>query len=316
VANDGDPAAPVGDLRLAAHEALARHEGDEAYRLFAGADAERKLGGPELEGFAEAARWSSRFAEVVDLLERAEAAHLAARDNGAAARVALQCAVEHHARGNMTVAVGCTLRARTLLEEEPEGGAHAFLAWCLGRGAMEHGDFATARPQLEAAIALARRHRDRNVEALGKHDLGHLEIAEGRPEAGQALVDEAVALALSGALRLNVAGIIYCGTIWACRNRGDFERAAEWTEVSTRWCAREAVNGFPGLCRAHRAEILRLHGDLASAEREAAAAGEELAAAYPAMAGFAWREIGEPDEMIMAAWSAGACNAVSNRMHR
>ncbi|MEW6272370.1 MAG: hypothetical protein AB1689_24060, partial [Thermodesulfobacteriota bacterium] len=286
-------AAAASDLLTAAREALARRAWDDAYRLFARADAARKLAGADLESFTEAARWSSRFAEVVELLERAEAAYLTAGDVVAAGRVALQCAVEHHMRGNMTVAVGCTLRARTLLEDQPECRAHAFLEWCLGRATMEQGNYSRSRGHLEAAFAIARRHHDRDVEALTKHDLGHMAIAEGRPEEGQAMVDEAVALALSGALRRNVAGIIYCGTIWACRNRGDLQRAAEWTEVSTRWCAREEVSGFPGLCRAHRAEILRLHGDLDSAEREASAAGEELRTAYPAMAGFAWREIGD-----------------------
>lgn len=293
-----EPAAPAGsvagaDHLTAARAAFARRDWDDAYRLFVASDERPRLDGEDLEMLAETARWSRRFAEVVALLERAEAAYLARGDVVSAARVALQCAVEHHTRASMTVAVGCILRARTLLEGASEGPVHAFLEWCLGRGGMDGEDLVTARRHLENAIELARRHHDRDVEALAKHDLGHLLVTEGDPAAGQALVDEAVALALSGALKLNVAGIIYCGTIWACRNRGDFQRAAEWTEVSTRWCAREAVSGFPGLCRAHRAEILRLHGDLASAEREASAAGEELEKAYPAMAGFAWREIGD-----------------------
>lgn len=291
--HDGEAAAAAGDLLTGARDALARRAWDEAYRRFAAADARQKLAGADLEDLAEAARWSGRFAEVVDLLERAEAAHLAAGDAVAAARVALQSVVEHHMRGNMAVAVGSTLRARTLLEGQPESHAHAFLEWCMARAALEHGDVATGHAHLTAAMEIARRLRDRDVEALTRHDLGQMAIADGRPEEGQAMVDEAVALALSGALRRQIAGIIYCGTIWACRNRGDLQRAAEWTEVSSRWCAREEVRGFPGLCRAHRAEILRLHGDLVSAEREASAAGEELRVVYPAMAGFAWREIGD-----------------------
>ena len=287
------PSALACDDLTAARDAYERRQWDDAYRLFAAADAAQKVAAEDLEMLAEAARWSGRFGEVIGILERAEAGYLLRDDRVGAARVALHSAVEQHAHANLSVAIGCVLRARTLLEQEEERAEHGYLEWCLARAAMERGDFATARLHLEMASAIARRQHDGDVEALSKHDLGHITMTEGRFDAGQALVDEAVAQAMSGALGLNASGIIYCGTILACRNRGDYQRAAEWTEVSTRWCAREAVSGFPGLCRAHRAEILRLRGDLASAEREAAAAGAELTEGSPQMAGFAWRELGD-----------------------
>src|SRR5206468_177556 len=55
-----------------------------------------------------------------------------------------------------------------------------------------------------------------------------------------------------------------------------YRRAAEWTEAANRWCDRLDVSGFPGACRIHRAEIMRLRGDLAGAENQAIAACEEL----------------------------------------
>ena len=34
----------------------------------------------------------------------------------------------------------------------------------------------------------------------------------------------------------------------------DYERASEWTEATLRWCERQSVPAFPGICRIHRAE--------------------------------------------------------------
>ncbi len=39
---------------------------------------------------------------------------------------------------------------------------------------------------------------------------------------------------------------------------------------------REAIGGYPGICRIHRAEIKMLHGQWSEAEQEARQAGEEL----------------------------------------
>ena len=56
------------------------------------------------------------------------------------------------------------------------------------------------------------------------------------------------------------AGSIYCITLGICRSVADYRRAAEWTEAVARWCDREAITGFPGVCRVQRAEILRMRG--------------------------------------------------------
>ncbi len=69
---------------------------------------------------------------------------------------------------------------------------------------------------------------------------------------------------------------MYCITISTCQDLGDYRRAAEWTETANRWCDRLDVSGFPGACRIHRAEALRLRGDWSAAEAQALAACEEL----------------------------------------
>ena len=73
----------------------------------------------------------------------------------------------------------------------------------------------------------------------------------------------------------------------------DWQRAGQWTEAATRWCDRQAINGFPGVCRVHRAEIMRLRGALSEAEEEARTATVELGSFNLMFAALAFRELGE-----------------------
>ena len=83
-------------------------------------------------------------------------------------------------------------------------------------------------------------------------------------------------------------------TISACHDLGDYRRAAEWTEAANRWCDREDVTGFPGACRIHRAEIMRLRGDLVEAEKQAVAACEELGDFERSITAGGYYEVGDP----------------------
>jgi tetratricopeptide (TPR) repeat protein len=152
---------------------------------------------------------------------------------------------------------------------------------------------AVALDQAREPVELARRLADPDLEALGLLDQGHALIMLGRVEEGSSLLDEATALAMTGATDLSTAGTVYCSTIFACRNIGDWQRAAEWTSETLRWCDRHSVSGFPGLCRLHRAEIVRMRGSLPDAERDAQDACDELSGWSPRMAGLAFHELGE-----------------------
>jgi class 3 adenylate cyclase len=105
---------------------------------------------------------------------------------------------------------------------------------------------------------------------------GRAFVQQGNVEAGLAILDEASTSAVAGELRPFATGLVYCVTITACQNVGDYRRAAEWTEAANRWCEQKDMNGFPGACRIHRAEIMRLRGDWLQAEKTALAACEEL----------------------------------------
>ncbi|HEV3474950.1 MAG TPA: adenylate/guanylate cyclase domain-containing protein, partial [Actinomycetota bacterium] len=67
-----------------------------------------------------------------------------------------------------------------------------------------------------------------------------------------------------------------------------------WTEAAQRWCERQSINGFPGVCRVHRAEIIRLRGNWLEAQQEVEQACTELTNhGIPRMAADGFYEIGE-----------------------
>ena len=111
---------------------------------------------------------------------------------------------------------------------------------------------------------------------MSVHDKGHALCLLGQVEAGRALLDEAMAAVVGGELGPDAAGYVYCGMIGACSKLGDYGRSAEWTDATLRWCERESIPAFPGVCRIHRAELMRLRGSLAEAEEQARMACEEL----------------------------------------
>ncbi len=274
-------------------EAFDQHRWADAYEQLHAADAQSPLAGEDLERLADAARWSRHYPEMLDAFERAEATFSAAGDRRGAARVALQLARESYQRGDDAVAAGWFGCATTHLEGDTECAEYALHLTTAGIVTVNAGDFAGARELFDEAIALARRVGDRDVESLARIYQGHVLVNLGEERAGLAMVDEATAAAMGGGLGVQAAGSIYCSTIFLCRNRGDWRRAGEWTEASLRWCERESVTSFPGLCRFHRAEVMRFRGALEEAERDALAALDDLTASAPRWAAFAHHELGE-----------------------
>ena len=104
---------------------------------------------------------------------------------------------------------------------------------------------------------------------------GSVLVHTGEVTEGLRLLDEATTAAVSGELQPLAVGIVYCVTIDSCQSLGDCGRAAQWTDAANRWCDRTDITGFPGACRIHRAELLRLGGDWTKAEEQAVQACEE-----------------------------------------
>ena len=208
--------------------------------------------------------------------------------------MALTLTREHYQRNHDAVMGGWLARAAKLLEGQPDSHETGLLLWMKVRGLLlVANDVDGALGHARELVEFARRLSDPDLEALGLLDQGHALITAGRVREGSPLLDEATALAMTGATKLSTAGTVYCATIFACRNIGDWRRASEWTSESLRWCDRNSVSGFPGLCRLHRAEIIRMRGSLAEAERDAQDACEELLDWAPRWAGWAYHELGE-----------------------
>jgi class 3 adenylate cyclase len=125
-------------------------------------------------------------------------------------------------------------------------------------------------------LTLAERFGDRDLEALARWYRGFVLVSTGKPDKGFALIDEAMAAASSGELSAYFAGFIYCITVTACCEIGDYRRAAEWTEAQRRWCEQTKVAVYPSVCRINRASVLGMRGVWEEAVQEASSACREL----------------------------------------
>jgi class 3 adenylate cyclase len=259
-----------------AREAAAHQRWRQAYEEYANADPEH-LSAEDLERFGEAAWWTGKPGEAIHLRERAYAAYASSGDKLDAARVALMLSWDESGRGAFSVAHGWFANAQRLLEENPESAEYGRLALTRAVNTMfAEGDLPAAIADFELAFELGKRFGDRDTQMLALVGKGRALVKSGEIDQGLELLDEATAAAVSGELQPYSSTLVYCMTISSCHDLGDFRRAAEWTEVANRWCDRLDVTGFPGACRVHRAEIMRLRGDLEGAEQVALAACEEL----------------------------------------
>ena len=267
----------TSDPRIAAHEALDGHAWAEAFELFSRADADGELSGFDLESLAEAAWFTAHAAIATDARERAFQAHVAAGDRVRAAFLAFKLAQENSYRAKRSIASAWMGRGERLLEGEAESYAHGYLALCRSEGAKQAGKIDTAVELADQAVQIGVRVGDADLQAIALTLLGSLRIALGGTSEGFVLMEEATIAAVNGELSPFVTGVTFCTMIAACRDLTDYARASEWTEATERWCERQSVSGFPGVCRVHRAEVVALSGAWERAEQELRRATDELA---------------------------------------
>jgi class 3 adenylate cyclase len=265
----------IADSLDAARTAASRHSWHEAYASYTNVE-KASLPPDDLERFADAAWWTGRLDEAIDLRERSYAGYAKTSEKLSAARIALTLSWDHGGRGAFSVAQGWFANAERLLEGHPESVEEGVLRLTRGVNELFGGELPEAIADLDRALELSRRFGDRDTEILALGAKGRAVIKSGEVERGLALIDEACTSAVCGELAPFSTALVYCLSISASSELGDFRRAAEWTEAANRWCDRLDVTGFPGACRIHRAEILRLRGDWPEAERQAVEACEEL----------------------------------------
>jgi class 3 adenylate cyclase len=276
-------------------DAHRRHAWHEAFDLLREADSETPLSPDDLGLLAESAWFAGEPDPAIEARQRAHSGYLKQGDKCHAAEMALQLALDHFERLETAIGNGWLGRAKRLLEQTPdECAAHGWQAVSLGYLAHRMaGDAEEAFRQAKLAQEIGERLAIPAIQALALQLQGYALVSMGRIDDGLALVDESTVAALSGELDPMTTGRIYCSTISVCRDLADWRRASEWTDAAERWCKRQGVSGFPGICRVHRAEIMDFRGSWADAEREAKRACEELSGYDVMLAGEAQYEIGE-----------------------
>lgn len=265
----------------------------EAYPLLKeAAEADASLAGDDLELLAEAAYWTGRLEEALELREQAYAAHVAA-DPERAASVALKIALDNIGKGALALANGWLARGERILDDLPESRAHGMLAVTRSQAALTAGRLDEVIEEAERAHDLGRRFGDRDSEAFGLVLKGVAFVIRGNYDEGLRLLDEASTAAVAGELTPFSSCAVYCMTITGCHSVGDVDRARQWTDAAHRWCQAEDAEGFPGACRVHRSEILHLTGDWEGAESEALGACRELGGYDVFTASAGYYQIGE-----------------------
>jgi class 3 adenylate cyclase len=277
-----------------ARKALDEHAWSEAFEGLTAIARDDDLSGEDLGRLAEAAWWSAHPKESLDAFERAYAAYVTEGKPLRAAFVALRLVDEYYSRREVPLGNGWLGRATRLLGDQPESVEHGYLELEQVRQSMIRGSMDEAAEHAKSALEIGERFGDRDLQAFGVLLQGVGLVWQAKVEQGFSMVDEAMAAAVGGELTPYMGGNVYCITIGACRSVADYPRAGQWTEAAARWCERQGITAFPGVCRVHRAEIMRLRGALPEAEDEARRALTELMAFDRRMdAAEGWYELGE-----------------------
>jgi class 3 adenylate cyclase len=278
----------------AARDASRRRAWQEAYTLLSAADTAQPLEPEDLDRLADAAWWTGQLGTCIAVRERAYAAYVSSGRGRSASVVAAELARNHFAKGDAAIGSAWLSRAERLAADHPgtlEAGYVARMR-CVYELEGRH-DLERALGLAAQVIEIATRAGDPDLMAMSLHDQGRILVAMGRVDEGMAMMDEATVAAIAGELGPLATAIIYCNMIVACKDLTDHDRAREWSNAAKRWCERQAIAGFPGMCRVYRAGILRLGGALVEAEQEARRACEELRDFNRSYCGEAIYELGE-----------------------
>jgi DNA-binding CsgD family transcriptional regulator len=233
-----------------------------------------------LDGLGQAAHFQGRHVEAIELKERAFGVYRRRGARAQAAEVARWLAFLYGAvHGNRAAASGWMAWAERLLEGLEESVEHGRLA--LDRAPWTE-DAAERERHAMAALEIARRFGDRDLEFSAQALLGHAYVLSGRVEEGMSLIDEAMAAVSGGEVAsIDSIGEIYCRLLGACERATDVRRAEQWMAAARRFVA--WGDFVPPTCRLHYGGILIAVGRWAEAEEELLAAARVFEGGYRGM---------------------------------
>jgi class 3 adenylate cyclase len=269
--------APTDPLQ-AGRDALARHDWLDGFALLSEADRDGQLSGADLETLAQAAFFAARADVELDVKERAFKAYVAEGNEVRAAYLAVDLAHTYGYAGKHSIASAWSGRAERIIGTDGETYAHGYLALLRSEAAGLAGDMDMALAYAERATEIGSHSADADLKAYALTNMGSLKIATGATSDGLAMMEEASIAAVNGELSPFTTGVTTCRMIAACRDLTDYRRASEWIEATEKYCERQSVSGFPGVCRIHRAEVAAVGGAWERAEHELERATTELTA--------------------------------------
>lgn len=262
------PSTAPPPARDAAEDAYRRHAWAAAMQQYALADARQLLDARSLEHWAISAQCTGQLAQAVAPLERAAIAYSASGHREAAARATIGLARLRLESMEPAIAHGCLQRAERLLAGLPTSAPHGYLRWMQARFQLFEGRLDEALVRARDAEDIGRALQNCDIETMGLLCQGIALQAQGQTRRGAELQDESAAAVVSGNVSPLIGGLVYCGLIAGCCNRGDWRRAEQWTESFTHWCRRSGIDSFAGACMLHRAEVFAACGELDRARDE------------------------------------------------
>ncbi len=277
----------------AGRDAASRRAWPEAYEAMTAASSAGELEPEDLERFAKAAWWTGRTNDSIAARERAYAGYVERGDVERAAFAALTLRREHAVKLNASAAKGWLARAERLLADRPDSPSIGYLAIAHAELARQRGELDHALEHIERAQEIAAGSDDPDLQAWALMRRGQILISRSELEDGWGLLEEVSVAAVGGELGPYTTGAVFCNVIETSRELADLVRGREWSDAAKRWCERQTISGFPGICRVRRAEIMRLLGSLGEAASEAEMACGELRDFSPFFASEAFHELGE-----------------------
>jgi DNA-binding CsgD family transcriptional regulator len=225
-------------------------------------------GGTEaVAGLGEALQWLGEYDRAIELKSTAYDRYRRARQNERAAAVARSLAFLHGGvYGNLAAANGWFAQAESVLGDLEESLEHGWLAF--DRAPLSEDPAERERLAL-AALAIARRFGDADLEFDALALLGDAYVQSGRVDEGMTLIDRAMTAVTAGHVRGIVAiGDIYCRLLSSCERTTDIRRAEEWMRSINRFTAWSESLLVSTTCRLHYGGILVAIGRWQEAEAE------------------------------------------------
>jgi tetratricopeptide (TPR) repeat protein len=277
------------DLLRRGEQALAAADWNGARACFDGV-LEREENADALTGLSKVAMIEREYERAIELKERAFGLCLAAGRQAAASDLAIWLTFMYATyHGNFSVALGWKQRAISALDGVDEGPAHGWLKLLEAPFAR---DPAERERLAAAALSIARRFADVDLEADALSLRGEAFVVGGRVAEGMAMLDAAMAAVTAGRVRDHFAlGEVCCRLLSACEAALDVRRATDWLALVERYA--KWKDFVRPTCQTHYGGILVALGRWAEAEAELLAAIDGFTRGYRGDRGIAVLRLAE-----------------------